>query len=120
MSCSVAAFGLNTFSGAFTSGAFVSISKPLSRRRMNDIPKQSWWRRLSGGLKRTSASIGTAISDIVSKRKLDAAMIGELEELLIRADLGVNTAARIPAAIGQRRHARQVSESAGEALLPSE
>ena len=48
---------------------------------MNDTPKQSWWQRLSGGLKRTSASIGGAISDLVSKRKLDAATIEELEEL---------------------------------------
>src|SRR6478609_827680 len=60
---------------------------------MNDTPKQNWWQRLSGGLKRTSASIGTAISDLVSKRKLDAATLEELEELLIRADLGVDTAA---------------------------
>ena len=59
---------------------------------MNDTPKQSWLQRLSGGLKRTSASIGSAISDLVSKRKLDAATIEELEELLIRADLGVDVA----------------------------
>ena len=75
---------------------------------MNDTPKetakQSWWQRLSGGLKRTSASIGTAISDLVAKRKLDAAAIEELEELLIRADLGVDTAARIVAAIGEGRY----------------
>ena len=63
---------------------------------MNDsTQKQSWWQRLSGGLKRTSSSIGGAISDLVSKRKLDAAMLGELEEMLIRADLGVDVAARI-------------------------
>ena len=43
---------------------------------MNDsTEKQSWWKRLSGGLKRTSASLGTAISDLVTKRKLDAATL---------------------------------------------
>jgi fused signal recognition particle receptor len=92
--------------------------------RMNDTPKetskQSWWQRLSGGLKRTSASIGTAISDIVSKRKLDAATIEELEELLIRADLGVDTAARIAAAIGEGRYDKQVSEAEVKAILASE
>src|ERR1043165_267662 len=92
------------------------IERPFRRRRvksfhvhaetaitsppMNDTPKQSWWQRLSGGLKRTSASIGSAITDLVSKRKLDAGTIEELEELLIRADLGVDVAARIAAAIG--------------------
>ena len=42
---------------------------------MNDTPKQSWWQRLSGGLKRTSTTIGTAISDLVSKRRLDDATL---------------------------------------------
>ena len=91
---------------------------------MNDTPKetskQSWWQRLSGGLKRTSASIGGAISDLVSKRKLDAATIEELEELLIRADLGVDVAARIAAAIGESRYDKQVSDTEVKAILGSE
>src|SRR5881392_1908435 len=88
--------------------------------RMNDTPKASWWQRLSGGLKRTSASIGTAITDLVSKRRLDAATIEELEELLIRADLGVDTAARIAAAIGEGRYDKQVSEGEVKAVLAAE
>ena len=88
---------------------------------MNDTPKtSSWWQRLSGGLKRTSASIGSAISDLVSKRKLDAATIEELEELLIRADLGVDTAARIAAAIGEGRYDKQVSDTEVKAILAAE
>ena len=42
--------------------------------------KANWWQRLSGGLRRTSSSLGGALSDLVTKRKLDAAMIEELEE----------------------------------------
>ena len=87
---------------------------------MNDTPKQSWWQRLSGGLKRTSASIGSAISDLVSKRRLDAATLEELEELLIRADLGVDTAARIAAAIGEGRYDKQVSDAEVKAILATE
>ncbi len=87
---------------------------------MNDTPKQSWWQRLSGGLKRTSASIGSAISDLVSKRKLDAETVEELEELLIRADLGVDTAARIAAAIGEGRYDKQVSDTEVKAILAAE
>ena len=87
---------------------------------MNDTPKQSWWQRLSGGLKRTSASIGSAISDLVSKRKLDAATVEELEELLIRADLGVDVAARIAAAIAHGRYDKQVSDDEVKAILASE
>jgi fused signal recognition particle receptor len=85
-----------------------------------DTTKQSWWRRLSGGLKRTSASIGTAISDLVSKRKLDAATIEELEEVLIRADLGLDTASRVAAAIGHGRYDKQVSDDEVKAILSAE
>src|SRR4051794_8873138 len=87
---------------------------------MNDTPKQNWWQRLSGGLKRTSASIGSAISDLVSKRKLDAATIEELEEVLIRADLGVDVSARIAAAIADGRFDKQVSDAEVKAILAAE
>jgi fused signal recognition particle receptor len=87
---------------------------------MNDTPKQSWFARLTGGLKRTSASIGSAISDLVSKRKLDAATVEELEELLIRADLGVDVAARIAAAIAEGRYDKQVSDGEVKAILAAE
>src|ERR1700753_274141 len=57
-------------------------------------PKQSWWRRLSSGLKRTSSSIGTAGADLVTKRKLDRAMLEDIEDVLLRADPGTEVAAR--------------------------
>ena len=75
----------------------MSVLQPMSSE------KQSWWQRLSGGLKRTSASIGSAISDLVRKRKLDSAMLEEIEDALIRADLGVTTASRISEAIAKGR-----------------
>src|ERR1043165_2864255 len=92
----------------------------ITTPNMNDTPQQTWWRRLSGGLKRTTASLGTAISDLVSKRRLDAATIEELEELLIRADLGVDVSARIAAAIGEGRYDKQVSDAEVKAILAAE
>ena len=71
--------------------------------------RQSWWRRLRGGLARTSASIATAITDLVSKRKLDAGVLEELEDVLIRAALGVAAAARIAEAVGEGRYNKDVS-----------
>src|SRR5262249_59924280 len=71
--------------------------------------RKSWWQRLTGGLKRTSASIGTALSDLVSKRKLDAAAIEEIEDVLIRADLGVAAAGRIAEALSEGRYAEGIS-----------
>src|SRR3984893_16214570 len=82
--------------------------------------KPSWWQRLSGGLKRTSAGIGNAIADLVVKRKLDQAMLDEIEEVLIRADLGVDIAARIAAAVGEGRYDKAISPDEVKAVVAAE
>jgi fused signal recognition particle receptor len=80
---------------------------------MNDTttetPKLSWWRRLSGGLKRTSSSLGTAVADLVTKRKLDRAMLEDIEDVLLRADLGTEVAARIAEAVGAGRYDKTIT-----------
>jgi len=89
---------------------------------MNDqsTEKQSWWQRLSGGLKRTSASIGGAVTDLVAKRRLDQAMLDEIEEVLIRADLGVESAARIAAAVGEGRYDKSITADEVKAIVAAE
>jgi fused signal recognition particle receptor len=83
-------------------------------------PRQSWWRRLRGGLSRTTAAINTAITDLVSKRKLDAGVIEELEETLIRADFGVDVAARIAGAVGHGRYNKMISPDEVMGILAAE
>jgi fused signal recognition particle receptor len=89
---------------------------------MNDSTdtKQSWWQRLSGGLKRTSASISGAIADLVVKRRLDQAMLDEIEEVLIRADLGVDVAAKIAAAVGEGRYDKEIAPDEVKAVVATE
>src|SRR5215468_3072288 len=82
--------------------------------------RQSWWRRLRGGLGRTSAAITSAISDLVTKRKLDAGVVEELEELLIRTDIGVNDAARIAGTVGEGRYNKMISPEEVKAILATE
>jgi fused signal recognition particle receptor len=81
---------------------------------------QNWWQRLNSGLKRTSAAITGAIFDLASKRKLDAAMIEEIEEVLIRADLGVDLSGKIAAAIGQGRYDKMIAAEEVKAVLAAE
>jgi fused signal recognition particle receptor len=83
-------------------------------------PRPSWWSRLRGGLSRTTAAITTAITDLVSKRKLDATVIEELEETLIRADFGVDVAARMAGAVGQGRYDKMISPDEVKAILAAE
>jgi fused signal recognition particle receptor len=87
---------------------------------MADNEPKSWWKRLSGGLTRSSAALGTAISDLVSKRKLDAAAIEELESGLIRADLGVETAARISSVLADSRYEKGIAPDEIKAVLAGE
>jgi fused signal recognition particle receptor len=90
---------------------------------MNDTQeqaKQSWWRRLSGGLKRTSSSIGTAVADLVTKRRLDRAMVEDIEDVLLRADLGTEVAARVAAAVGEGRYDKTISADEVKAVVATE
>ncbi len=88
---------------------------------MNDSAQTgSWWKRLSGGLKRTSASLGGAIADLVTKRKLDAATLDDLESELIRADLGVQFAERIASALSDGRFEKGIAPEEVRALLAAE
>ena len=89
---------------------------------MNDQTneKQSWWQRLSGGLKRTSSSIGGAVTDLVAKRRLDQTMLDDIEDVLIRTDLGVETAARIAAAVGEGRYDKSITADEVKAVVAAE
>ena len=95
--------------GPRRSRAPCSPGSPLSREKSWDFhstmtdqatteaPKRGWFQRLREGLSRSSSQLATGIGDIFTKRKLDDAALHELEELLIAADLGPVTAARLTA-----------------------
>jgi fused signal recognition particle receptor len=87
---------------------------------MNDSVKGNWWQRLTGGLRRTSSALGGAISDLVSKRKLDAAMIAEIEDVLIRADLGLDIASRIATALRASRYEAGISADEVKGVVAAE
>jgi fused signal recognition particle receptor len=82
--------------------------------------KRSWWSRLTGGLSRSSAAIGQGIADIFTKRKLDAAALDDLEDILIQADLGVAAASRVREAVGKGRYDKQIEPKEVKAILASE
>jgi len=86
-----------------------------------DAPaKRSWWRRLTGGLKRTSSALGTAIADLVTKGPLDAAKLDGIEEILIRADLGVTLAHRVTATISRGRYNEAITPDELKAVVSAE
>ena len=68
-----------------------------------------WFSKLVSGLSKTSSRLVTGITDIFTKKKLDDAALAELEELLIGADLGHATAARLVQNLAKSRFGKEVS-----------
>ncbi len=83
-------------------------------------PTRSWWNRLRDGLSRSSSAIGKGITEIFTKRKLDATTIEELEDVLIQADLGIDVATRITAAVGKGRFDKEIPPDEIRSVLASE
>jgi len=82
--------------------------------------KANWWQRLKAGLQRSSASIGQSITDLFTKRKLDAATLEEFEDVLIRADLGLSVSTRIVEAVGRGRYGKEISGDEVKTILAEE
>ena len=82
--------------------------------------KQGWFQRLKAGLTKTSAKLSEDIAGIFTKRKLDAATLQELEDLLIQADLGVETAMRITEALSKGRYNKEIAPAEVRAVLAAE
>lgn len=80
----------------------------------------SWWQRLKGGLARSSQALGQGISDLLTKKRLDAATLQDFEDVLIRADLGMPVAERIIQALRREKFDRDVDQHDIESVLVGE
>lgn len=69
-----------------------------------------WLAKLGRGLKKSSQKISGGISDIFTKKRIDAETLAELEDLLISADMGVKASAKIVAAFGKKRFDKELDE----------
>ena len=83
-------------------------------------PKLSWFQRLKAGLTKTSSKLTEGITSVFTKRKLDEDMLQELEDLLIQADLGVETSMQITKALAKGRFDRSVAPEEVKAVLAAE
>ncbi|MEM7042511.1 MAG: signal recognition particle-docking protein FtsY [Pseudomonadota bacterium] len=78
---------------------------------MSDETRQGWFQRLSAGLSRSSANLQSNISSVFTgKKQIDAALLEELEEALITADMGVETAMDLTEGLREARFGKDVSE----------
>ena len=82
--------------------------------------KRTWLQRLRAGLALSSTSIGRGVTDIFTKRKLDAESLDDLEDVLIQADLGLAAATRVREAIGRGRYEKSIDPETVKAILAAE
>ena len=73
--------------------------------------------RLWSGLAKSSARLAEDVTGVFTKKQLDETTLDDLEELLIRADMGPRAAARIAAIMREERFARQIDDAGVRAAL---
>lgn len=81
-----------------------------SEKISEDPDKGGWLSRLTSGLTKSSNKISQGLVDVLTKSKLDQDALDKLEDLLIEADLGPSTAARLVEAISKDRFGKDVTE----------
>jgi fused signal recognition particle receptor len=104
----------------------ISVGKQVEERvapeaaAPESVPRRNWFQRLRDGLSRSSRELSDSISGVFTKRRLDEDTLQDLEEVLIRADLGMETALRVTDALASGRYGRDVSDAEVKAIMAEE
>lgn len=75
---------------------------------------------LFDGLRKSSSKLAESVASVFTKEKLDAAALAELEEALIASDMGASSAARIAAALAERRFGKEDAQTEAREALAQE
>ena len=80
---------------------------------MSDKPEQKkgWFQRLTSGLTRSSQTMTEQVTGVFTKKPLDQDQLDALEEMLIEADLGPHSAARITERFAAEKFGKDVGEA---------
>ena len=79
-----------------------------------------WLQRLQEGLSRSSNQLSTSITSLFTKRRLDEDTLQDFEDVLIQADLGLETAIRITDRLSEGRFGREISGAEVRSILAEE
>lgn len=95
-------------------------AEPLAAAPSTPAPRTSWFQRMREGLARSSRELTGNIAGVFTKRKLDEETLQDLEDVLIRADLGVETALRVTDSLAASRYGKDVSDAEVRAVMAAE
>ena len=99
---------------------FIAITPEKKAEAAAGPEKKGWFARLTSGLKKSATSLTDSVVAVVTKRRLDAEALEDLEDVLIQADLGVETATAITRRLEAERFGREVSEAEIRQVLAAE
>lgn len=80
----------------------------------------SWFSKLTAGLKKTSETLTSNVTKIFTHKKIDAATLEDLEDILIQADLGLPVATKITERLGKERVEKETSVPQIQQLMADE
>lgn len=98
------------------------VEEPVQDTPQEEAPSEpsessGWFSRLTKGLSKSSNKLGQSIGDVFTKRKLDDDALEELEDLLIMADMGPKTAAKLVSDFSQNRFDKEIESNEIQSAL---
>ncbi len=88
--------------------------------KANGERKRGFLSRLRKGLSRSAGSLTQGLGGVLTKRKLNDEALQDLEDILISADLGVETASAVTKTLAANRYNKQVDADEVKAVLADE
>ena len=82
--------------------------------------QEGWFKRMRKGLARSSSNLTENITSVFTKKKLDEDTLQDLEDILIQADLGVDTAMNITDALASQRMGKDVTDEEVRQVMADE
>lgn len=81
------------------------------KERAEEQTGGGWLSRLTNGLSKSSHKFTQGLTDLVTKRKLDDETLEALEDLLVEADLGPKTAAKVVKSFSEGRFGKDIDDN---------
>jgi len=82
--------------------------------------KEGWFARMRKGLSRSSEALTGNITAVFTRQKLDDDTLQDLEDVLIQADLGVETAMAVTGSLSAQRYGKDVTDTEVRQVMASE
>ncbi|MCJ8325034.1 MAG: signal recognition particle-docking protein FtsY [Rhizobiales bacterium] len=95
-------------------------STPATDLAVPEPSKKTWFKRLTQGLSKSNSNLVSGIGNIFTKKKLDDETLEALEDILIQADLGTQTAMKISEALAKTSYDKEIEPEQIRQLLNQE